>query len=222
MNSQRTVTETKGWDVFRNPPTKMDSGSMANQKCLEVTVQITKVIVYLAVFVIVLGCGVIAKGTILLMTSQLRADRTILYCNRLLGEIRSFRNADLGFVFFTHIPILTGRDKTFVVTLPEEERIAWIWCIIIAFAVPEIGTLIRSIRICFFKSWKKPATGHFMLVFVMETFHVVGLALMFMSVLPDLDVVQGAMLTNCVCFVPGLLGGYTKQLDLHFSQHKLN
>ncbi|XP_015519549.2 chitin synthase chs-2 isoform X2 [Neodiprion lecontei] len=182
--SQRTaVPETKGWDVFRNPPIKIDSGSMANQKCLDVTLQITKVLAYLIVFVIVLGSGVIAKGTILLMTSQLRANRTIFYCNRMLG-----------------------RDKTFVVTLPEEERIAWVWCIIIAFAVPEIGTLLRSIRICFFKSWKKPTVGQFMLVFVMETFHVVGLALMFMSVLPDLDVVQGAMLTNCVCFVPGLLG----------------
>nr|XP_031829269.1 chitin synthase chs-2 isoform X3 [Nomia melanderi] len=182
-DSQRTVVETKGWDVFRNPPPKIDSGSMANQRCLEATVQITKVIVYLFVFVIVLGSGAVAKGTILFMTSQLRSDRAIGYCNRQLG-----------------------RDKQFVVSLPEEERIAWIWCIIIAFAVPEFGTLIRSIRICIFKSWKKPPASHFLLVFLMETFHVVGLALMFMAVLPDLDVVKGAMLTNCVCFVPGLLG----------------
>lgn len=182
-DSQRTVVETKAWDVFRNPPPKIDSGSMANQRCLEVTVQITKVIVYLLVFVIVLGSGVVAKGTILFMTSQLRANRTIVHCNR-----------DIG------------RDKYFEVTLPEQERIAWIWCIIIAFAVPEFGTLIRSIRICIFKSWKKPPASHFLVVFVMETFHVVGLALMFMAVLPDLDVVKGAMLTNCVCFVPGVLG----------------
>ncbi|XP_076168647.1 hyaluronan synthase-like protein kkv [Ptiloglossa arizonensis] len=181
--SQRMVLETKGWDVFRNPPAKIDSGSMANQKCLEVTVQITKVIVYLLVFVIVLGSGVVAKGTILFMTSQLRADRKIAYCN-------------------THLM----RGKQYVAMLSEEERIAWIWCIIIAFAVPEFGTLIRSLRICIFKSWKKPPVSHFLLVFLMETFHVVGLALMFMSVLPDLDVVKGAMLTNCVCFVPGLLG----------------
>ncbi|XP_043525699.1 chitin synthase chs-2 isoform X4 [Frieseomelitta varia] len=182
-DSQRTVVETKGWDVFRNPPPKIDSGSMANQRCLEVTVQITKMIVYLLVFVIVLGSGVVAKGTILFMTSQLRANRTIVYCNRKLG-----------------------RDKQWMATLPEEERIAWIWCIIIAFAVPEFGTLIRSIRICIFKSWKKPPVSHFLLVFLMETFHVAGLALMFMAVLPELDVVKGAMLTNCVCFVPGLLG----------------
>lgn len=93
-----------------------------------------------------------------------------------------------------------------MVVLPEEERIAWIWCIIIAFAVPEFGTLVRSIRMCIFKSWKKPQSAHFLLVFIMETFHVVGLALMFLAVLPELDVVKGAMLTNCVCFVPGLLG----------------
>ncbi|XP_078047479.1 hyaluronan synthase-like protein kkv isoform X3 [Augochlora pura] len=181
--SQRTVVETKGWDVFRNPPPKIDSGSMANQRCLEMTVQVTKVVVYLLVFVIVLGSGAVAKGTILFMTSQLRTDRAIVYCNRQLG-----------------------RDKQFVATLPEEERIAWIWCIIIAFAVPEFGTLIRSIRICIFKSWKKPPPSHFLIVFLMESFHAVGLALMFMAVLPDLDVVKGAMLTNCVCFVPGLLG----------------
>ncbi|XP_011053054.1 PREDICTED: uncharacterized protein LOC105145297 isoform X2 [Acromyrmex echinatior] len=183
--SQRTIVETKGWDVFRNPPMKTDSnsGSMANQKCLERMVQIIKVIVYLLVFVIVLGSGVIAKGTILFMTSQLRQDRKMLYCNRQLD-----------------------RENQYIVTLPEEERIAWIWCIIIAFTVPEFGTLVRSIRMCIFKSWKKPQSMHFLVVSIMETFHVVGLALMFLAVLPELDVVKGAMLTNCVCFVPGLLG----------------
>ncbi|KAK2583486.1 hypothetical protein KPH14_009451 [Odynerus spinipes] len=183
VDSRRTVEETKGWDVFRNPPPKIDSGSMANQKCLERTVQMTKFCVYLLVFIIVLVSGVVAKGTIFFMTSQLRSDHKILFCNKQLV-----------------------RDKQFVVTLPEEERIAWIWCIIIAFAVPEIGALIRSVRICIFKSWKKPPYAHFLLVFFMETCHVVGLALMFLIVLPDIDVVKGAMLTNCVCFVPGLLG----------------
>ncbi|XP_015191639.1 PREDICTED: uncharacterized protein LOC107074595 isoform X2 [Polistes dominula] len=181
--SRRPVEETKEWDVFRNPPPKIDSGSMANQKCLERTVQLTKVFIYLLVFIIVLVSGVISKGTIFFMTSQLRSDRKILYCNK-----------DLG------------REKDYVAKLPEEERIAWIWCIIIAFAVPEFGALIRSIRICIFKSWKKPPYSHFFLVFLMETFHVVGLALLFLLILPEIDVVKGIMLTNCVCFIPGLLG----------------
>jgi hypothetical protein len=83
--SQRTVQETKGWDVFEDPPPKSDSGSMANQNCLQITVKLLKVVAYLFTFVIVLGSGVIAKGTTLFMTSQLRKDRIIPYCNRDIG-----------------------------------------------------------------------------------------------------------------------------------------
>lgn len=61
------------------------SGSMANQKCLEITVKILKVVAYVVTFVIVLASGVISKGTLLFMTSQLRPDRVIQYCNKELG-----------------------------------------------------------------------------------------------------------------------------------------
>lgn len=180
--SQRTVHETKGWDVFRDPPLKIDSGSMESQACLNVSVKVLKVFAYLITFVIVLAGGVISKGCVLFMTSQLRRDRKIQYCNK-----------DLG------------RDKTFVTTLPEEERIAWIWALLIAFAVPEIGVLIRSARICVFKSWKSPFKSHFLFVFLMESFHTIGMALLMFVVLPELDSVKGAMLTNCLCTIPGRL-----------------
>ncbi|XP_077301033.1 hyaluronan synthase-like protein kkv isoform X2 [Arctopsyche grandis] len=180
--SQRTVQETKGWDVFRDPPIKQDSGSMASQKCLEFTVKICKVLAYILTFIIVLAGGVIAKGTLLFMTSQLKKDKQIQYCNKQLG-----------------------RDKQFIATIPPQERVAWMWCIFFAFLVPEIGALIRSIRICFFKSWKKPAFSHFLLVFIIETLQTIGLAILFYVVLPDLDVVKGAMLTNCMCFFPAVL-----------------
>lgn len=80
------------------------------------------------------------------------------------------------------------------------------WCIIFAFWVPEFGAWFRSMRMCFFKSWIKPKRNHFLLVFITETCHTVGTALLVFSVLPDLDVVKGAMLTNCLCFVPGVMG----------------
>ncbi|BES88625.1 chitin synthase [Nesidiocoris tenuis] len=178
----RTVQETKAWDVFRVLPPKTESGSMENQACLEFTVKILKVIAYLATFIIVLGSGVISKTAILFMTSHIRPDRVIPYCNK-----------DLG------------RDKQFVVNLPAEERVAWTWCLVIAFAVPELGTLVRSLRICIFKSWKRPPFNDFLFIFVVETLHVAGLASLVFIVLPELDVVKGAMLTNCVCFVPALL-----------------
>ncbi|XP_067001405.2 chitin synthase chs-2 [Anabrus simplex] len=181
--SQRVIQEIKGWDVFRNPPPKTDSGSMANQRCVEITVKMLKVVTYLVTFIIVLVSGVIAKGTTLFMTSQLKKDKILPYCNKVLG-----------------------REKLLVASLPDEERVAWMWCLMIAYMVPDLGTLIRSIRICIFKSSSKPTMVEFFLVFIMETFHTVGVALLAFIILPNLDVIKGAMLTNCVCFMPGLLG----------------
>ncbi|XP_075147009.1 hyaluronan synthase-like protein kkv isoform X1 [Haematobia irritans] len=181
--SQRTIQETKGWDVFRDPPIKIETGSTANQECLELTVKILKIVAYIITFIVVLAGGVMAKGTVLFMTSQLNKDKRVEFCNK-----------DLG------------RDKTFVVKLPEEERIAWIWALIIAFSVPELGALIRSVRICFFKTFKVPLKSHFLFMFIMESLNTFGTALLMFVVLPQLDAIQGAMLTNCLCVVPGILG----------------
>nr|AOE23678.1 chitin synthase A [Phthorimaea operculella] len=180
--SQRTVQETKGWDVFREIPPKQDSGSMESQKCLEFTVRLLKVLAYIVTFIVVLASGVVSKGTVLFMTSQLKKDRRLAYCNR-----------DLD------------RDKQFIVSLPDEERVAWMWALLAAFAIPEIGSFIRSVRICFFKSSKRPTSVQFVVVFIAESLHTIGLALLFFRVLPELDVVKGAMITNCLCIVPAIL-----------------
>lgn len=60
--------------------------------------------------------------------------------------------------------LISGRDKQFAVTLPDEERVAWMWAIVAAFAIPEIGAFIRSVRICFFKSSKRPSSAQFIVV----------------------------------------------------------
>lgn len=72
--------------MFREFPRKQDSGSMESQKCLEFTVRLLKVLAYLITFVVVLGSGVLAKGTVLFMTSQLKKDKRLAYCNRDLGK----------------------------------------------------------------------------------------------------------------------------------------
>ena len=69
------------------------------------------------------------------------------------------------------------------------------------------GTVFRSARICVFKSCRRSSFSDFLVVWVFESMHIVGLALLFFVVLPEMDVVKGAMLTNCLCFIPGILGG---------------
>jgi chitin synthase len=102
--------------------------------------------------------------------------------------------------------VSTDKQKQFVVTLPDEERVGWVWCLFFAFAVPEVMAFLRSIRICFFKNAPKPTVLEFSAVAVAETLRAVGTGLLIFMVLPNIDVVKGAMLTNCLCFVPGLLG----------------
>lgn len=59
---------------------------------------------------------------------------------------------------------ITDLDKQFVTVLSLEERITWLWAIFIAFSIPEVGAFLRSVRICFFKSFNKPTFGLFLAV----------------------------------------------------------
>ena len=187
--------------MFRDPPLKIESGSMENQACLNLSVKILRVLAYLITFVIVLGGGVIAKGAVLFMTAQLRRDRKLQYCNKDLVSLPTMEPHPFPISFApSHSQ---GRDKTFISTLPEEERVAWMWALLIVFSIPEFGAFIRAARICFFKSWKPPSKSHFLLIFLMETFHTLGVALLMFVVLPELDSVKAAMVTNCLCCIPG-------------------
>ncbi len=46
-----------------------------------------QILAYLVTFAVVLGGAVLAKGSLLLMTSQLEPDRRIPICNRKYGKI---------------------------------------------------------------------------------------------------------------------------------------
>merc|ERR1719483_1767789 len=59
--------------------------------------------------------------------------------------------------------------------------------------------------LCFIPG-RRSSFSDFLVVWVFESMHIVGLALLFFVVLPEMDVVKGAMLTNCLCFIPGILG----------------
>ena len=88
-------------------------------------------------------------------------------------------------------------------SLPE--RVSWIWALFFCFLVPEFFTWFRSFRICLFRRSQSPPLVQFLLVGLFDTLHVIGLALFVYVVLPNLKVVEGLMLCNCFCLVPGLL-----------------
>jgi chitin synthase len=80
------VEATKNWDVFTNHPPVNISGSMADQTCIQLSLQIVKVLAYIFTFIFVLGGAVLSKGALLFMTSQLRTNTTIEFYNRAIGN----------------------------------------------------------------------------------------------------------------------------------------
>nr|AFK08615.1 chitin synthase 2 [Locusta migratoria] len=187
---QRTQQEKKPWDVFRDPPQRDASGSVSDKRALVSITKIVKVLAVIFTTVVVLGSAVLVKGTVIFMTSQLRKGKQTVYCNKGLGG-----------------------EKQFAAELPEEERVAWMWCLLIAYAVPELGTFLRPARMCFFKTVAKPSLPEFLIALFMETFHTVGMALLFFVILPNLDVLKGVMLTNCLCFIPGVLAITSRNIN---------
>lgn len=103
---------------------------------------------------------------------------------------------------FHYLPV---PEKQLEAVIPVEQRIAWKWAIVIAFSVPELGAFIRSLRLWFFKTITDFTWQDFAIVFLSESLHVIGLCLLAFKILPEIDVIRGVMLTNCLCFAPSVL-----------------
>jgi len=81
-----------------------------------------------------------------------------------------------------------------------------------ALIIPEVGTFLRSVRMCIFKTIEKPPLLDFLVVLGAETLHMIGVGILAYAIFPELDVVKAAMLTNCVCIIPGILGELSRIL----------
>ena len=78
-------------------------------------------------------------------------------------------------------------------------------CIFLAFLVPELLTLFRSLRICLMKTVRVPKFSTLCTVFVLDTLHVAGLATFVFVTLPNMDSIKAVTVMNCLALVPALL-----------------
>lgn len=100
-------------------------------------------------------------------------------------------------------------QKEYLATIPEPQRIAWIWALVFSFGIPELGTFVRACRICWFKNNRKPTWTEMGIVTLFEMLSVSGLSIFVFLILPELDVIKGVMLMNCMCFMPSVLSKFT-------------
>ncbi|XP_011496081.1 PREDICTED: uncharacterized protein LOC105360778 [Ceratosolen solmsi marchali] len=163
---------------------------MVEKRWYEVILRIVKIILYIFLFCAILGGSVIAKGTAFFATSQL-SQRPIPYCNYYPGHTRS-------------------KQPVYEVSLPENARNSWVWCIILSFALPEALDFLCFLWNCLFINVKLPSARHIILLSAIEIIQVAALALLFLIVLPDLDVLQGSTALSCVSVIPSALGLLSK------------
>lgn len=124
-----------------------DEDETLDSRWYKLSIRFLKLCAYLITFVVVLGSAFVSKTLTLFMSSLIKPNRTgIAICNQ-------------------GIPGL-DRDKRYeaVFHLHDPQRVAWIWCLLFTLLIPEILTLFRSVRICTFKSFKKPTLRTFSIV----------------------------------------------------------
>ncbi|KAH0546834.1 uncharacterized protein LOC123269162 [Cotesia glomerata] len=125
-------------------------------------------LVLLSIFVSLFLVSIVAaRGSLLSMTSQMELN---VSSSCIVNTVDNY--------YYHHL-----EEKNFTIIQSENERIMWIWCIIIAYTIPE---LINSM-LCFHKSKNKPSVKQFLSVVIPETLYAVGIALMVFFVLPKLN-----------------------------------
>lgn len=60
--------------------------------------------------------------------------------------------------------LFVGPERELYAVVSKDFRISWIWAVCIAFSVPEMGTLIRAARICFFRNIRRAPWNELFLV----------------------------------------------------------
>ncbi|CAJ0955692.1 unnamed protein product, partial [Mesorhabditis belari] len=179
--SSFTAIEAKGWDIFRllpPPPDKLGHGFWH-----DASLQVLKLGTFVVLFALTLITATVSKTTFLLMTSAIGwAGKNMTICNDRLPEA----------------PINT-------VVLSNKLVVKWVWAVYFAVIAPEVICFIRSFHRTLFRNVKRPTIFQFVAVFVVETLHALGVGTLVFLVLPDLDGVTAAMLTNAVCFVPAIM-----------------
>ncbi|VDN06264.1 unnamed protein product [Thelazia callipaeda] len=188
VDSKNSRTETyswttipRGWDVFRllpPPPDNLNRGFW-----YDVSLQVLKIFCFVVLFFLTLTSVTVAKATFLLMTSAIGTiKKNITICNDKIPE-----------------------SPTNQVEILPLHVVKWIWAVYISLCIPELMCFIGCIHRAFFRNAKKPNFVQFLTVFTVETLNAVGIGILVFKVLPNLDAITGAMLTNFVCFVPSLL-----------------
>lgn len=96
--------------------------------------------------------------------------------------------------------------RNLLVNVPDEGRITWYWCIVIAFCIPEVFAIIEAIYYCLFKKIKIPSMTDLSFICLTDGIHSAAIAGLFFLILPKQDSVLAVSVSSFVHLTPALLG----------------
>ncbi|KRX61196.1 ER degradation-enhancing alpha-mannosidase-like protein 1 [Trichinella sp. T9] len=171
------------WNVFRAIPRDQD---VHEPRWIIIAAQIFKVIVYLVLFLLVLGTATLSKLILLLFVSHLRRGLHYIPCKFYDSNMFNARPSE-------KLP-LTANTATWCY-----------WTLWFAMCTPELLTFFRCLRNVIFKKTATPSFSDFFVAFTLETIQTIGMCMLVFSILPELDSVRGVMLLSALGLVPSLL-----------------
>ncbi|XP_041375046.1 chitin synthase chs-2-like [Gigantopelta aegis] len=176
--------QPKKWDIFRivNDEEISTSAGFEIWKTINAIIKLLTCTVF---FGIVLGTAVMSKLSFLMMTfhiNPLDKDFDVSYANS-----------------------TAGRDAIFTIKRSGAVDVKWLWGLMICIWTPYVFTFIRCFWQLITKNTKRMQCVPFLVAFIVETIHSIGLCLLVFFVIPALDPLIGCLLTTSVAVIPSIL-----------------
>ncbi|XP_022698003.1 uncharacterized protein LOC111265514 isoform X4 [Varroa jacobsoni] len=196
-------------DAFKPAP-HVEIDEAEDSSCAEATTRVIKALSFVVTFVIILGSAITSRMSLLLMVSQLDIPHgenmmNVVYYNRTNQSFN--RSLPMRVVCSESVLGLSpsSKDNSFSVSTNKFQAVVWTWVLLLCLITPECLKLLVSVKLCLFKPIIWPSATTLGLTLFMEGLHAFGCAWLTFGILPKLNVVHGAMLANCVFFVPAMI-----------------
>ena len=84
----------------------------------------------------------------------------------------------------------------------DDSTSAWLWCLLVALLFPDILTILKSGFIVTTQQVHKPSIKHVMVPLIFQTFHSIGICILFFIAMPGMSSLKMGLVIWSVCIIP--------------------
>ncbi|OQV22975.1 hypothetical protein BV898_03026 [Hypsibius exemplaris] len=188
-----------GWDAFKLQSVEVPK--RCDKVFFDAVLQVSKVAAYVITFLLILLSGIVSKLSLVLLTSNLLNSTGPERKCASPHAIASVKSNSSKLLAANRVPdvIHSGVDY-------REKYVAVIWSICFCVLAPEICTWLSCFRKVTLRQIQGPKTvATWILAFLSETLHTLGILLFLYEVLAGTDLLSGLFLTSACFLIPSML-----------------